>query len=155
MVRQLRERTAVISYLVETDPQWRTRRVTLEQVLGSRRSAIEISVRRARWFVGEQENRRLRGCIDVDLQVSPVTNTLPIKRTRLKVGSRVELTAAWVKFPSLKLAPLQQSYERLGSRRYRYRSATGFSAEIEVDAFGLVKKYGDYWTAVQSVARSS
>jgi hypothetical protein len=95
-----------------------------------------------------RERTTLQGCLDVDLEASPVTNTLPIKRTKLRVGSRVDLTAAWVRFPSLRVVPLRQSYERVGRRRYIYRSATGFKAEIAVDGFGLARRYGDFWHAL-------
>ena len=148
VVRRFKEGAAVITYVIETDPGWRTRKVTVEQVLDGRRRTLEMALRRSRWLVEGTEDSGLRGCIDVDLQASPVTNTLAIKRAALRVGSRVDLTAAWVKFPSLRVAPLRQSYERLGKRKYRYRSATGFMAEIEVDGFGLVARYGDYWLAV-------
>ncbi len=148
LVRRLREGVAVVIYLVEVGLDWRTKKVTVEQMFGGKRRTEEMVVRRSRWFVGGKEDVRLRGCVDVDLAATPVTNVLPIKRTRPKVGSRVDLTVAWMKFPSLKVAPLRQSYERLGKRRYRYRSATGFSAELDVDDFGLVTRYGDYWLAV-------
>ena len=120
----------------------------MEQLYRGRRRTLQLKVRGTRWFVNGKEDRRFRKCHDVDLNASPVTNTLPVKRARLRVGARAELTACWVKFPSLSVAPLKQSYERAGKRLYRYRSASGFSADVEFDSFGLVRKYGDYWVAV-------
>lgn len=100
------------------------------------------------WLVDGVRDRRFDPCLDVDLQASPVTNTLPIKRTRMKVGGGVEVTACWVKFPNLEVATLPQSYERTGRNSYMYTSTTGFRAKVEVDEFGLVKRYVDYWYAV-------
>lgn len=120
----------------------------MEQLLNGAHATLDLRVRGGRWFVGGKERRELRGCIDVDLEASPVTNTLPLRRTKIRTGSRVDLTVAWVRFPSLRILPLRQSYERLGPGRYRYRSATGFEAELDLDDFGLVKRYGEFWSAV-------
>lgn len=148
LVRRFRAGPAAVNYLVETDPGWATKGVHVEQVILGERRSLQIEVKESRWYVQGREDGRLRGCADVDLGASPATNTLPIRRTRPGVGSRVELTAAWVRFPALAVEPLRQSYERKGERLYVYRSASGFRSEIEVDAFGLVRRYGDYWQAL-------
>lgn len=148
LVRRFRKGAALITYLIETDVNWRTRSVSIQEVLRGQTRSLNIEVRRSRWFLGEKEIPALRGCIDVDLEASPVTNSLPINRLGKK-GK--DLTAAWVRFPTLEVVPLRQSYERLGPKRFRYRSASGFTAEIAVDSFGLIRRYGDYWVAVDSI----
>jgi hypothetical protein len=42
---------------------------------------------------------------------------------------------------------VNQSYERLGDQRYRYRSGR-FTADLAVDDDGLVLQYGANWKAV-------
>jgi hypothetical protein len=42
---------------------------------------------------------------------------------------------------------LDQSYERLEERRYRYRSGR-FTADLTVDDEGMVLQYGVTWKAV-------
>ncbi len=150
IVRRLDGRAAVITYLIETDSRWKTKRVKVGQLLDGKASSLKIEVKGSRWFVQGREKKRLEGALDVDLEASPVTNTLPIRRTRMKVGSRVDLKVAWVRFPTLKVLPFQQGYERLTKSRYVYRSSTGFKAKIEVDGFGLVRRYGGYWRAVST-----
>jgi uncharacterized protein len=154
LVRRFKEGTAMVTYLIQTDSRWRTKSVSIEQVFQGRRSTVDLEVRGSKWLRKGKEVASVRGCKDVDLQASPVTNSLPIMRSHPKIGETVELTAAWVKFPSLKLVPLRQGYERTGSRTYRYRSAGGFTAELEVDKFGLVRRYGDYWTALDDARPS-
>lgn len=88
------------------------------------------------------------GCQDVDLAVTPATNTLPIKRLRLPVGGSASLVAAWVKFPEFQIQPLSQRNTRLGPSTYRYESDTGFRADIEVDDLGLVIVYPGSWERV-------
>lgn len=56
----------------------------------------------------------IQGCVDIDLGWTPSTNTLPIRRLQLGVGtSSGPITAAWVRFPELKLEPLPQEYRNL------------------------------------------
>ena len=148
VVRQFKEGSGTIAYVVRTDGGWRTRRVWIEQLLDGAHGEVEIEVSRGAWFVGREERRELHGCVDVDLEATPATNILPLKRIGMKVGSKVDVKVAWMRFPSLKVLPLRQSYERLGKARYVYRSGPGFEAELDVDGFGLVRRYGQYWTAV-------
>ena len=148
LARRFREGPARVSYLVETDRRWRTRKAIVEQVIHGDRCSLEVEVRGSMWYVSGRKDERLHGSVDVDLGASPVTNSLPINRVRLKVGEGVELTAAWVRFPDLEVMPLVQSYRRVGERTYSYRSSSGFSSKIEVDGFGLVRRYGDFWRAL-------
>ena len=89
----------------------------------------------------------VRGCTDVDLNFSPSTNLLPIRRLNLAVGQRSEVHAAWLRFPNFTLERLDQIYTRLADRTYRYESGGGFVAEIQVNEAGLPVSYGDIWSA--------
>ena len=100
-----------------------------------------------RWWHDERECPAVAGCIDVDLNFSPSTNLLPIRRLRLGVGQSAAVRAAWLRFPSFALEPFEQTYRRLGPARYRYESAGGFSAELDVDDAGFPVRYGDIWRA--------
>ena len=108
---------------------------------------VEVEVLRdssGDWRLNDRYCPEVAGCIDIDLNFSPVTNTLPIRRLELKVGEAAPVRAAWVRFPSFALEPLEQSYERLDTNTYRYTSAGGrFTARVGVDDHGLVTDYGD------------
>ena len=135
-------------YEILVDKAFKTRTLTVEKIDASRTIRLEIELRNRVWMVDGKRRTDLGKCTDVDMESSPVTNTIPIRRTALKIGERVDLSAAWVRFPSLRVEPLEQSYERISAKKYRYRSASGFSAELEVDNFGLVTHYGDIWKEV-------
>jgi len=65
----------------------------------------------------------------------------------LAVGDRQTLDVAWLRFPELTLERVAQTYEHLGPTTWRY-SAGGFSAVLEVDEHGFVRRYGDdLWLA--------
>ncbi len=52
-----------------------------------------------------------------------------------------------MRFPSLEVQRLDQTYERLAEERYRYRSGR-FTADLVVDDNGIVLQYGMNWKAV-------
>lgn len=97
-----------------------------------------------------QELPALNGCTDLDIQVTPFTNTLPIRRFAWKVGETQQIEVAYVRMPDLQVSRVMQRYTCLemspeGSR-FRYENpSSGFSAEIHVDPYGLVVRYGDIW----------
>ena len=78
---------------------------------------------------------------------SPFTNTLPIRRLpAVVVGAPTPLTVAYVALPDLTIRPTAQEYTLLERRpdgaRWRFRSLDdGFTAELSVDAAGLVRDY--------------
>jgi hypothetical protein len=87
-----------------------------------------------------------------ELEWSPSTNTLPIRRLALAPGETRAVAAAWIRFPSLEVERLDQSYERLDQRRYRYRSGL-FSSDLLVDDNAMVLQYGVNWKAVATAAK--
>jgi hypothetical protein len=135
-----------VEYLVVCTSNWQTRfvRVVLD---GPDAVTLELTAdEEHRWRRGAEDLPQFDGCIDIDLGFSPSTNTLPIRRLNLAVGDSADVTALWVRFPDLTLHTLPQRYTRTGEHTYRYESRGGeFTADLEVDAAGLVRDYGDYW----------
>ena len=125
----------------------------VETDLGPTQRELNIHVdRQQRWWLNDAEFVPLRGCIDIDLGITPATNTLPIRRLSLQVGGHVEITAVWIKFPKLTVQPLVQRYTRLTEMRYRYKSlASSFTVEIQVDEFGMVTNCPGLWKRVAAV----
>ena len=140
------------SYEISCDENWLTHRVEIERTIGSDMKTLSLSVEsRGVWRSTGQELREIQGCDDVDLAVTPATNTLAIRRLNLQVGSSASIIAAWVKFPDLTVQPLSQRYTRVAQNTYRYESNTGFSAEIVVDELGLVTAYPGGWERIGSL----
>ena len=140
------------SYEIHCDEHWLTHRVQVERTIGSDVKTLSLNVEnRGVWRSMGQELREIQGCDDVDLAVTPATNTLPIKRLNLQVGSSESIIAAWVKFPDLNVQPLSERYTRLDQNTYHYASNTGFSAEIVVDDLGLVTAYPGGWERIGSL----
>ena len=88
------------------------------------------------------ELKDLAGAIDIDLSISPFTNTLPIRRLNLAKNESAEITVAYVSFPEMKVFADLQRYTRIGEFKYLFESVdTEFRAEFEVDKKGLVMNY--------------
>jgi uncharacterized protein len=146
------QRPMLASYEIHCDENWITHRVQVERTIGNDVKTLSLSVEnRGMWRSSGQELREIQGCDDVDLAVTPATNTLPIKRLGLQVGSSESIIAAWVKFPELTVQPLSQRYTRLAQNTYRYANNTGFSAEIVVDDLGLVTTYSGGWERIAAL----
>jgi hypothetical protein len=144
---------ARIHYQVQCDRAWQTRLAQVEMELGAAGQSLRLTVdAQQRWRLDDQELAAIAGCLDVDLGFSPTTNTLPIRRLGLSIGQSAPVTAAWVRFPSLEIRPLEQRYTRLAANRYRYESGGGsFVAELEVDELGLVVDYPAGWKRLASL----
>lgn len=140
---------ARVDYRVETDAKWVTRRARVRMSAGPMvRERVLVRDDAGRWLVDGTHRVELDGCEDVDVRVTPATNTLPIRRLAPAVHQVVEVRAAWVGLPDLQVAPLEQSYELVDEDLYRYRSGD-FAADLVVDDAGLVLRYGDgFWSAV-------
>lgn len=143
------QRPMLANYEIHCDDNWLTHRVQVDRTIGSDTKNLSISVEsRGVWRSSGQELRQVQGCDDVDLAVTPATNTLAIRRLDLQVGSSASIIAAWVKFPELTVQPLSQRYTRTAQNTYRYSSNTGFMADIVVDDLGLVMSYPGVWERI-------
>jgi hypothetical protein len=146
------QRPTVASYEVLCDDNWLTRRVHVERTKGKDTKALSLNVARdGVWRSSGQDLPEVRGCLDVDLAVTPATNTLPIRRLHLEIGESEPVTAAWIKFPEFEIQLLSQRYTRIAKNIYRYESETGFSAEIVVDDLGLVMAYPGGWERIAAL----
>jgi hypothetical protein len=84
----------------------------------------------------------LDGCYDLDLNCTPFTNTIPIRRLPLLEGNAAELPVVHVDTETLEVHPVVQRYTRLTRDAWRYENLdTGYSVDLEVDEHGLVLDY--------------
>jgi len=135
--------------VIVCDAAWRTLSCGVTGWLGNRSIDIDISVDAGgHWRLNGIEYPTISGCIDVDLNFSPSTNLLPIRRLGLEIGAEAEVQAAWLRFPSFTLERLDQRYRRVSPETYRYESAGGaFVTELQVNSAGFVTRYPNFCEA--------
>jgi hypothetical protein len=136
-----------LHYEVHCDATWASRRVRVD-VLAPGAAHHEItSDGHGRWTDERgEEIAALEGCMDVDLSVTPFTNSLPIRRLPWEPGKSRELEMAYVRLPAFELSRARQRYTCLSrdedGARFLYESIpSGFRSEIVTDADGIVVSY--------------
>jgi hypothetical protein len=136
-----------IRYAFNLDTSWATRSAHI--VGRSARGAHELRLEgdgAGGWQVDGTPAPQLAGCLDVDLEASAFTNTLPVHRLALDVGQQADAPAAYVRALDLGVERLEQRYARLTDdaehSRYDYAAPDfGYRDVLVYDELGLVLDY--------------
>ena len=136
-----------LDYIIRCDATWETRSATVSGWVGEQVVDIELSANpNHEWQLNGKGITQVAGCIDLDLNFSPSTNLLPIRRLNLAIGQAEKVKAAWLRFPGFTLESLEQVYRRTGANSYRYESAgSSFVANLTVNEAGFVVNYPGIW----------
>lgn len=130
-----------LSYRLKLDSTWRTKAVHIQTTSGH---VLDLeSNGQGSWTENGKAQPALQGCIDVDIQATPLTNTLPIQRLQLATGESTEIRLCYIEVPSLNISPADQRYMALAAGSlYRFESLeSGFTADLPVDEDGFVRDY--------------
>jgi hypothetical protein len=97
---------------------------------------------------------------DIDIENSPLTNTMPILRHGLRSGGERDFVMAFVTMPGLRVEASPQRYEHVRTTGagavVRYLSRDGdFTSELELDEDGLVELYPRLARRVEPGARAT
>ncbi len=125
-----------VHYVVRLSPLWQVRQFLLFRDLDEPDLWLGTDGS-GRWGEVNGAHRvDLDGGIDIGLDVTPFTATIPIRRLGLAVGAEAPTVAVEVNVETLGavLAPLV--VRRVADHRYEFERS-GYSIEIETDRFGL------------------
>jgi hypothetical protein len=145
----------LVNYEIVSDKHWKTKSIKISQQMPDNKN-MSIDLR-----VSREQNWReyytytspphstiidfVSGLYDVDLQVTPSTNSLPINRLGQE-GESQKIDVVWIGFPGLTLDRQEQKYSRINNRYYKFEiPSTGFRAQLEVDKLGFVINYDTLW----------
>lgn len=136
-----------LHYSVEVSPTWRTERAHLEGTAPTGAISFDITVATGQqWRINGHSLPLITGCIDVDLNLTPATNLLSIRRLELASGASAEVIAAWLEFPEPRLKPLRQLYRHLGGGTYAYQCPEiPFESVLQANADGFITSYPPLW----------
>jgi uncharacterized protein len=139
-----------VRFRVEVDEEWCTRaaHIRVWSARGERDLRAE-SDGAGHWRVDGVAVEELDGCLDIDLEASACTNTLPIHRLGLEVGQTAEAPAVYVRAVDLAVERLEQRYTLLdtgldstGPRRYHYVAPRfEYDDTLTFDDSGLTIEY--------------
>ena len=131
-----------VRYDIALDDHWRTRRARIaSDTVAGPRETILTSNGEGRWTIDGEPAPQIDGVIDVDIEASACTNTLPVHRLPLALDEVTEAPAAYVRALDLSVTRLDQTYRRRDDRHYDYTSEPDFQAVLEYDAAGLIVDY--------------
>ena len=135
------------AYELEVDLSWNIKSVYLEFESDS---CFVISLHKNEndeWLNEKAELlSQFHDCTDIDISLTPFTNTLPINRLNLPVGSNAEDTVIYINLPTPECKPVKQRYTNLGNNTYKYENlVSGFVSHIQVDENGYVINYPGFW----------
>ncbi|WP_243373124.1 putative glycolipid-binding domain-containing protein [Microvirga solisilvae] len=130
-----------LHYRLKVDSSWRTRALQVRTTSGH---DLDLeSNGQGGWTENGKPRPDLQGCIDVDIQATPLTNTLPIRRLEWQAGQAVEIRLCYIALPDLAISAQDQRYTALtpGSL-FRFGSLeNGFTADLPVDEDGFIRDY--------------
>jgi hypothetical protein len=140
-----------LRYAIQCAAQWRFRSAAITAESGGtiRERRIERGEDGA-WTIDGAARPDLAPCGDIDIMGTPFTNTMPIRRLALPPEQPVALSVVYVAIPDLAISVAAQDYTRRDTgappAQFRYRSlGSDFTAELSVDADGVVIDYGAIW----------
>lgn len=139
-----------IHYEIEITLDWKVSSFHI-QLQGPRPAELRLtSDLNGHWFDKDGNHvDAFDDCIDIDISLTPFTNTLPVRRLDFQKGDKKTLKMLYIKLPEFELQKVEQHYTKLDNRLYLYENAdSGFHAELPLDEYGIVKDYPGIFTRI-------
>ncbi|MEQ1585397.1 MAG: putative glycolipid-binding domain-containing protein [Cyclobacteriaceae bacterium] len=138
-----------VSYDLLIDNTWNVQSISISS---NTDTAFDIFMERKdnRWYDGNGKHyKELDDAIDIDISLTPFTNTLPINRLHLEKGIAQEITVLYFNLSKNEFRPLKQRYMNLGNGKYQYHNIeTHYTSIIQTDVDGYVIDYPGIWFMV-------
>ncbi|ETZ22376.1 putative glycolipid-binding domain-containing protein [Pedobacter sp. V48] len=129
-------------YHIKTNKSWETEFLTLRTQLNDSIETLTLEKKQGRWLLNDRPNDALSNIFDIDLSLSPLTNTLPINRLQLKVNQQQTIEVLYFDILKKEIRPVKQLYTRKAIDQYLYENYDkSFISEINIDEQGLVTDY--------------
>jgi len=137
------EKIYQVDYHIRTNAAWETMSADISCRYGNALRHIVLEREgQGRWKENGKEAAGYKDCIDIDISLTPFTNTLPIRRLQLKPGDSRELKVVYCDLLNGQTHPVYQRYTCLNVEEYHYENIPNdFEATIRVDQSGFVVDY--------------
>jgi hypothetical protein len=132
-----------IEYLLKANENWETVFIEIKSQFDNKMHCLNFqSDGKGNWTTNGKPAEQFNGCIDIDISLTPFTNTLPINRIKLLENQEHEINVLYIDVLEQKAKSLRQKYTRLSETEYKYENVPNdFEAIITVDKLGLVVDY--------------
>jgi len=137
------EKIYSVEYKILTNENWETTLLEINSRHSNQTQLIRLeSDGKGNWESKGKKAEQFNGCIDVDIPLTPFTNTLPIKRLDLTPGQVQEIDVIYCDLLELQIKRVRQKYTCLSNTEFHYENVPNdFEATITVDESGLVIDY--------------
>ena len=137
------EKIYKVEYVIKANDNWETIYLNLRtQVGGNKQDLIYIGDGTGNWTCNGISKPEFEGCIDIDISLTPFTNSLPINRLQWKTNKSQQIKVLFVDVLGEAVTPVQQRYTKLSNAEFRFENVPNdFEAVITVDDLGLVLNY--------------
>lgn len=138
----------LLSYTLKAAPDWTAKSISLRLKNGP-----SLHLERDEFYHWRDKNGprpAFNGCRFVDLSLSPITNSMPIRALTFKKGVRQAIDVLYINGFTLQAHRVRQYYTKTGAGTYLYEDVESpdFKAELTVDDAGLVVEYPSLFTRV-------
>lgn len=139
----LKEAPLLIAYEVEISKNWEVEKVQITSLLNDKENIVLQSDKNGRWIDQSAQHKiEFDGCIDIDISVTPFTNTLPIKRLGDRLEKRTRLEVLYFNLSEWKIRKVEQYYTKINQNLFRYEGVfRNFEADLPVDDNQFVLSY--------------
>jgi hypothetical protein len=132
-----------VEYIIKTNKLWETTHLEINSRHDNKTQSLKfIGDGKGNWTGNGKTAVEFKGCIDVDIPLTPFTNTLPIRRLNLNDGQTQEIKVIYCDLLEGSIKAVRQKYTRISATSYHYENVPNdFEATIEVDESGFVVDY--------------
>lgn len=132
-----------VDYYIRTNQFWETVFFEITSRHGNRSEQFSFeSDGRGNWATHGVHTEQFEGCMDIDIPLTPFTNSLPINRLHLAMNAEQEIQVIYLDVLQWEIRSVRQKYIRLSETEYHYENVPNdFEAKIVVDQLGLVVDY--------------
>jgi uncharacterized protein len=144
-------RLVTVAYELTCDASSRFRKLTMRVADASGERTLTLTSEDAGWLADGASRPDLAGCVDVDINCTPLTNTLPVRRLNWSGDATHDIDVAYVTVPELEVRNVSQRYTRLSPTLFRYESGS-FRRDLTLDENGFVLDYPGLWRRLSQAA---
>lgn len=145
----MEEQPVNIDYEITLDDSYDIKSVLVKSFYGD---SFELNLvqNNKKWFDSSGNHLiEFDGCDDIDIALTPFTNSIPINRLHLKPGDYRNINVIYIDPEQKSITKVQQRYTHIESKKYRYENlCSGFISDVYVDSDGIVVHYPGLWERI-------
>ena len=123
IIGHYQEKIYRVEYYIKTNTAWETILVELHARHSNRQQDyVFMGDGKGNWMVNGKHAIAFEGCIDVDIPLTPFTNTLPINRLRLSTNEERQTKAIYFDVLENQIRIVMQKYVCLSKTRFHYEN---------------------------------